>query len=112
MRVCEPGTYNIVDDEPAAARDWLPVLAQALGAKPPRRFPEWLARMFGGRGSGRDGNRVPRCLEREGQARAGVEARIPELAARIRGRIRLIERGARAQYSSWRLTHSWVVDCG
>ena len=40
--------YNIVDDEPAAVRDWLPVLANALGAKPPRHFPRWLARLFAG----------------------------------------------------------------
>ncbi len=43
-----PAIYNIVDDEPAPAREWLPVLAQALGAKPPRRFPTWLARLLAG----------------------------------------------------------------
>jgi nucleoside-diphosphate-sugar epimerase len=43
-----PGIYNIVDDEPAPVREWLPVLANALGAKPPRRFPRWLARLFAG----------------------------------------------------------------
>jgi 2-alkyl-3-oxoalkanoate reductase len=43
-----PAVYNIVDDEPAPVREWLPVLAQALGAKPPRRFPVWLARLFAG----------------------------------------------------------------
>jgi 2-alkyl-3-oxoalkanoate reductase len=43
-----PAIYNIVDDEPAPVRDWLPVLAQALGAKPPRRFPTWLARLLAG----------------------------------------------------------------
>jgi 2-alkyl-3-oxoalkanoate reductase len=43
-----PAIYNIVDDEPAPVRDWLPVFAQALGAKPPRRFPTWLARLFAG----------------------------------------------------------------
>ena len=42
------GIYNIVDDEPAPAREWLPVLAEALGAKPPRHFPRWLARLFAG----------------------------------------------------------------
>jgi nucleoside-diphosphate-sugar epimerase len=45
----EPGIYNIVDDEPAPAREWLPVLADALGAKPPRHVPRWLARLFGGK---------------------------------------------------------------
>jgi 2-alkyl-3-oxoalkanoate reductase len=43
-----PAIYNVVDDEPAPVRDWLPVLADALGAKPPRRFPRWLARLFAG----------------------------------------------------------------
>jgi nucleoside-diphosphate-sugar epimerase len=43
-----PGLYNVVDDEPAAVRDWLPAMASALGAKPPRRVPRWLGRLFAG----------------------------------------------------------------
>ena len=43
-----PAIYNIVDDEPAAVREWLPVLAESLGAKPPRRLPIWLARLLAG----------------------------------------------------------------
>jgi nucleoside-diphosphate-sugar epimerase len=43
-----PAIYNVVDDEPAPVRDWLPVLAGALGAKPPRHFPRWLARLVAG----------------------------------------------------------------
>ena len=43
-----PAMFNIVDDEPAPVREWLPVLAQALGAKPPRHFPRWLARLVAG----------------------------------------------------------------
>ena len=39
-----PGVYNIVDDEPAPLREWVPFYARALGAKPPRRVPFWLAR--------------------------------------------------------------------
>ncbi len=42
------GTYNVVDDQPAPVREWLPVLADVLGAKPPRHFPRWLARLFAG----------------------------------------------------------------
>jgi nucleoside-diphosphate-sugar epimerase len=42
------GIYNIVDDEPAPVREWLPYLANVLGAKPPRHFPAWLARMVAG----------------------------------------------------------------
>jgi nucleoside-diphosphate-sugar epimerase len=41
-----PGIYNVVDDEPAPMSDWLPGFAQALGAKPPRRVPLWLAKIF------------------------------------------------------------------
>jgi nucleoside-diphosphate-sugar epimerase len=44
----QPGVYNIVDDEPAAVREWLPVLASALGAKPPRHVPRWLGRLLAG----------------------------------------------------------------
>jgi 2-alkyl-3-oxoalkanoate reductase len=44
----QPGIYNVVDDEPAPVREWLPVLASALDAKPPRRVPRWLARLLAG----------------------------------------------------------------
>jgi nucleoside-diphosphate-sugar epimerase len=40
--------YNIVDDEPAPVREWLPVLAAAVGAKPPLRLPAWLGRLAAG----------------------------------------------------------------
>jgi nucleoside-diphosphate-sugar epimerase len=46
-----PAIYNIVDDEPAATTEWLPVLAQALGARPPRHVPAWLAGIIAGRDS-------------------------------------------------------------
>jgi nucleoside-diphosphate-sugar epimerase len=45
-----PAVYNIVDDEPAPMRDWLPVLAQAVDAKPPRHVPTWIARLIAGTG--------------------------------------------------------------
>jgi nucleoside-diphosphate-sugar epimerase len=44
------GLYNIVDDEPAPMSEWLPALAAALGAKPPRHVPLWLARLVAGKG--------------------------------------------------------------
>jgi nucleoside-diphosphate-sugar epimerase len=43
-----PGVYNVVDDEPAPMREWLPLHAETLGAKPPRRLPRWLARILAG----------------------------------------------------------------
>jgi nucleoside-diphosphate-sugar epimerase len=42
------GVFNIVDDEPAPASEWLTYLATCAGAKPPRRVPAWLARVFAG----------------------------------------------------------------
>ena len=87
-----PGAYNVVDDEPAQLRDWLPVYAETLGAKQPRRVPVWLARLAGGARSGERGDGDARRLERQGQARAGLGAGAPELApglprlARLAGR--------------------------
>lgn len=42
------GVYNIVDDQPAPVREWLPALAATLRAKPPRHVPAWLARLVAG----------------------------------------------------------------
>ena len=42
------GVFNIVDDEPAPASEWLPYLAECVGAKPPMRLPVWVARLAGG----------------------------------------------------------------
>ncbi len=44
-----PGLYNVVDDDPAPLRDWLPAYAQAIGAKAPLRVPVWLARLVAGK---------------------------------------------------------------
>jgi nucleoside-diphosphate-sugar epimerase len=43
-----PGIYNIVDDHPAPVSEWLPMLAEAVGAKRPRQFPVWLAKLAAG----------------------------------------------------------------
>ncbi|HEX5289877.1 MAG TPA: NAD(P)-dependent oxidoreductase [Streptosporangiaceae bacterium] len=42
------GVFNIVDDEPAPASEWLPYLAACAGAKRPMRIPAWLARLVAG----------------------------------------------------------------
>ncbi len=42
------GVYNVVDDDPAPASEWLPYLADCVGAKPPLRLPVWLARVAAG----------------------------------------------------------------
>jgi 2-alkyl-3-oxoalkanoate reductase len=43
-----PGVYNVVDDEPAPVHEWLPFLADQLGAPEPRRVPRVVARLLGG----------------------------------------------------------------
>lgn len=42
------GVYNVVDDAPAAGREWIPVFAQAVGGPRPWRVPRWLAAMLVG----------------------------------------------------------------
>ncbi|MGN6378337.1 MAG: NAD-dependent epimerase/dehydratase family protein [Gaiellales bacterium] len=74
------GIYNIVDDEPAPVRDWLPYASDILGAKPPRHFPLWIARLAAG----------------EGAAIMGVEARGASNAKAKR------ELGWTLRYPSWR----------
>jgi nucleoside-diphosphate-sugar epimerase len=43
-----PGAYNVVDDEPAPMREWVPIFCAAVGARKPRRVPAWLARLIAG----------------------------------------------------------------
>ena len=76
-----PAIYNIVDDEPAPVRDWLPVLANALGAKPPRHVPTWLARLIAG----------PAAVELGTNARGASNAKAKR------------ELGWAPRYPSWRL---------
>ena len=63
-------------------REWVPVYAEALGAKPPRRVPVWLAKLVVG--SVANNAVVARRLEREGEAGAGLAAAPRELAAGFR----------------------------
>ena len=44
-----PGIYNVVDDEPAPMREWVPRYAEVLGAKKPFRIPKLIARLVAGR---------------------------------------------------------------
>ena len=80
-----PAIFNVVDDDPAPVREWLPVLAErprgeAAAARPP------LARAGSRRrGGDRDVHAGARGLEREGQARARLDAARPHVAHRVRG---------------------------
>jgi nucleoside-diphosphate-sugar epimerase len=42
------GVYNVTDDDPARVAEWLPALAQTLGAKKPMRVPRFVGRLFVG----------------------------------------------------------------
>lgn len=74
-----PAIYNVTDDEPAPVREWLPVLAAALGARPPRRVPEWVGRLIMGSG-----------LDMLVQARGAANAKAKK------------ELGWTPRYASWR----------
>jgi nucleoside-diphosphate-sugar epimerase len=74
------GVYNVVDDEPVPLREWLPVYAEALGAKPPRRAPVWLAKLVAGKSV------AAMAVELRGASNAKVKT----------------ELGWRPRYASWR----------
>ena len=75
-----PGVYNVVDDEPATAAEWMPVYAEALGAKRPPRVPAFVARLIAGRA----------LVEWSLSLRGASNEKIKE------------ELGWRPQYESWR----------
>ena len=72
-----PAIYNIVDDDPAPMREWLPVLAQALGAKPPRRLPAWLARLLAGEAAVMMGTEARGASNAKAKRELGWELRYP-----------------------------------
>jgi nucleoside-diphosphate-sugar epimerase len=76
----EPGVYNVVDDEPAAMSEWVPVFAEAVGAKKPLRVPVWLARLVAGSAA------VGMAMDQRGAANAKAKR----------------ELGWQPRYPSWR----------
>jgi 2-alkyl-3-oxoalkanoate reductase len=71
------GVYNIVDDEPALVREWLPVLASALGAKPPRRIPRWLGRLAAGEAAAISMTDVRGASNAKAKRELGLQLRYP-----------------------------------
>ena len=83
------GIYNIVDDEPAPVRVWLPVLAEVLGAKPPRRFPRWLGRLLAGEAVVMMETESRGASNAKAKRELGWELRYPSWRAGLRGRLRV-----------------------
>jgi nucleoside-diphosphate-sugar epimerase len=71
------GIYNVVDDEPAPVREWLPVLASALGAAPPRRVPRWVAQLIAGKGAAMMGTTVRGASNAKARRELGWELQYP-----------------------------------
>ena len=82
------GVYNVTDDEPAAMSEWVPVLAEAVGAKRPRRVPVWLAKLVAGKEAATS---PPSCAARRTRRRSASSAGSPPTRA-----------GAAASRSRWR----------
>jgi nucleoside-diphosphate-sugar epimerase len=76
----EAGVYNVVDDESATAAEWMPLYAEALGAKWPPRVPAFVARLIAGRAL------VEWSLRLQGASNEKIKE----------------ELGLRPQYESWR----------
>jgi len=92
------GTYNIVDDEPAPVREWLPYLANVLGAKPPRHFPAWMARLVAGELAVMMGTELRGASNAKAKRELGWTLRYPSW-----------RKGFVAAYSRLRYRHSSVL---
>ncbi len=71
------GIYNIVDDDPAPMREWLPALAKVLGAKPPHRLPVWLVRLIAGEDGARMGTQIRGACNAKAKRELGWTLRYP-----------------------------------
>jgi nucleoside-diphosphate-sugar epimerase len=69
--------YNIVDDDPAPLREWLPVLANVLAAKPPRHIPAWLARLIAGEDAVKMGTQTRGASNAKAKRELGWTLRYP-----------------------------------
>ena len=73
----EPGVYNVVDDEPAPLREWMPVYAEAVGAKPPRRVPKLAARIAAGKMAAEGATKMRGVSNEKAKRELGWEPRYP-----------------------------------
>jgi nucleoside-diphosphate-sugar epimerase len=71
------GVYDVVDDEPAVMREWVPAYASALGAKKPLRAPVWLARLILGKEATEAAARLKPRSNEEAKRELGWQPRWP-----------------------------------
>jgi nucleoside-diphosphate-sugar epimerase len=69
------GIYNVVDDDSVPLRDWVPIYAEAAGARPPRSVPVWLARLMTGKAVVAWGTVRPGASNERARAELGWEPR-------------------------------------
>ena len=79
------GVYNVVDDDPAPVAEWLPALAQTLGAKKPMRVPRFIGRLFAGEPGVVMMTEIRGASNAKAKRELGVAPGAPELAAGVRG---------------------------
>jgi nucleoside-diphosphate-sugar epimerase len=71
------GIYNVCDDDPASQAEWLPAYAEAMGAKPPRRVPLWLAKLAAGGQAATLATRLEGASNEKAKRELGWEPRYP-----------------------------------
>jgi hypothetical protein len=98
--------YNIVDDEPAPVREWLPVLANVLGAKPPRHVPRWLARLIAGEAQVMIATESRGASNAKAKSELGWTLRYPSWRQGFVARLRVNHPDGWTQISSGRLNES------
>jgi 2-alkyl-3-oxoalkanoate reductase len=79
------GIYNICDDEPATMAEWVPAYAEALGAKPPRGVPVWLARIVVGKQVAVMAERLEGASNEKAKRELGWQPRYPSWRQGFRG---------------------------
>jgi len=72
-----PGAYNVVDDEPAPMREWVPVFCEAVGARKPFRVPVWLAKLIAGRAAVASATQLRGASNAKAKRELGWQLRYP-----------------------------------
>ncbi len=70
-----PGTYNVVDDEPAPMREWVPAFCAAVGAKKPFRVPTWIARLVVGKAAAASATQLRGAANAKARSELGWQPR-------------------------------------